>query len=208
MQEVRDLQVQLSDVSIQEDQNDVWTYERGNKFSAALYYRFFFKDFEPHPSFKWIWKAKNTFKLKFFCWLLLSDRVNTRDMLRRRHYNINSGLSCVLCSNPPVETMEHLFFQCCFSKECWELLGIHWNNNGNHLDWIAQAKQTWNKCMFMEIFMVGAWSIWKERNALIFEGIAPTIASWKLRFKKDFEILVHRTKPELHTFIHTFVNSF
>jgi hypothetical protein len=105
MQEFRDLKVQLSNVEIVEDQQDLWAYEWDTfKFSASLYYRFCFKDFEPHPSLKWIWKAKNTFKLKFFCWLLLSDRVNTRDMLRRRH--------------PPDETMEHLFFNCRFSRSC------------------------------------------------------------------------------------------
>jgi hypothetical protein len=64
---------------------------------------------------------------------------------------------------------------------------------------------TWTKKMFMEIFMVGAWSIWEERNAFVFEGVAPDILSWKLRFTTDFKLLVRRTKPDLHPFIHSLV---
>jgi hypothetical protein len=46
----------------------------------------------------------------FFAWLLLVDRLNTRDMLRRRHKHLEEGYSCVLCSDQVDETSIHLFF--------------------------------------------------------------------------------------------------
>jgi hypothetical protein len=57
------------------------------------------------------------------------------------------------------------------------------------------------KPMFMETFMIGAWNIWKERNQLLFKGIAPSVNSWKARFRSDFKLLVHRTKEKCHPFI-------
>uniref|UniRef100_A0A453EW12 Reverse transcriptase zinc-binding domain-containing protein n=1 Tax=Aegilops tauschii subsp. strangulata TaxID=200361 RepID=A0A453EW12_AEGTS len=69
-----------------------------------------------------------------------SDRLNTRNMLKRRHYNIGSNLDCLLCGLHVEETVEHLFFHCTFSKECWWRLNICWATVGNRLDLVEQLK--------------------------------------------------------------------
>jgi hypothetical protein len=51
----------------------------------------------------------------------------------------------------------------------------------------------------MELFMLAAWNIWKERNRLLFDGVSPTIESSKIRVKSDLLLLVHRTKYSLHS---------
>jgi hypothetical protein len=50
----------------------------------------------------------------------------------------------------------------------------------------------------MEIFMIGAWCIWNERNRLIFSSKSPCISWWKVSFKD--EVLQHmiRIKSMLH----------
>jgi hypothetical protein len=45
----------------------------------------------------------------FFGWLLLVDRPNTRNVLRRRKNRLEEGYNCVLCQENTEETSLHLF---------------------------------------------------------------------------------------------------
>lgn len=94
-EEVLDLQSITAEFQINTSDNDAWSYDWGYKFTSAKYYQFYFRDIEVHEAFKWIWKSKCTMKLKVFSWLLLVDRLNTKNMLRRRHYVVG----------PPVNKM-------------------------------------------------------------------------------------------------------
>uniref|UniRef100_A0A453P0T0 Reverse transcriptase zinc-binding domain-containing protein n=1 Tax=Aegilops tauschii subsp. strangulata TaxID=200361 RepID=A0A453P0T0_AEGTS len=69
-----------------------------------------------------------------------SDRLNTRNMLKRRHYNIGDNLDCLLCGQHVEETVEHLFFHCDFSKACWDTLHISWPPHGNRLELLKQMR--------------------------------------------------------------------
>lgn len=79
-------------------------------------------------AFTWIWKSKCTMQWKVFLWLLLADRLNTRNMLRRRHYRItDDDYSFLLCN-----IMIHLrnaycissfaTIQCLMPEHAWDLL--------------------------------------------------------------------------------------
>src|SRR4051794_30187047 len=103
-------------------------------------------------------------KIKVFGWLLLSDHLNTRNMLKQRHYNIGDVHDCILCGLPTEEMLEHLFFECHFSSDCWSHLGLSRPHGNTRLNNISKAKQDWNRPLFMELFLLAAWSIWKERN--------------------------------------------
>ena len=83
---------------------------------------------------------------------------------------MGDNVTCSLCTRQEEETVEHLFFRCPFSQQCWSTLGITWTNDGNRLALIHEGRRSWQTHMFMEIFMLSAWSIWKERNGLIFRG--------------------------------------
>ena len=128
MDEVRNLQGITEHTTMDNSvHGDDWDLIWGSSnFSSSKYYEFCFRNITPHESFLWIWKARSTPKLKFFFWLLLSDRLNTRKILRRRHYNIGNNYSCLMCSPAPEETLEHLFFRCPFSISCWNILDISW----------------------------------------------------------------------------------
>ena len=60
---------------------------------------------------------------------------------------------------------------------------------------------------FMEIFMVGAWSLWNERNALIFNGKIPSLAAWKNSFKHEVSAHLIRIKPCFHQSIRLWLNA-
>ena len=201
-QEVTDLQADTMGVSITEDK-DSWSCVWGRGvFCSTQYYAYCFSQVQVDDVFKWIWESKCTMQWKVFLWLLLSERLNTRNMLKRRHYRIqNDDYTCLLCCNPPEEDITHLFFTCPFSQRCWDALGIQWPNDPCRLRKLHGAKARWARPMFLKFFVVAAWGIWKERNDKHFHGIQPSFGSWRGRFKWDFAMLVHRAKQEHSPFI-------
>jgi hypothetical protein len=102
-------------------------------------------------------------KAQFFAWLILHDRINTKDMLIRRHWNVWNNSDCVLCAARFWEDWSHLFFECNLSVRIWNYLksvGVE-----------VQALKCWNMprsffsgpC-FTEIVILACWNIWKQRN--------------------------------------------
>jgi hypothetical protein len=78
---------------------------------------------------------------------------------------------------------------------------MHWADLPDRLQIIEDGMARWNGPLFMEIFLLASWNIWKERNKLYFEGTIPTLRSWKERLKSDLSLLVHRTKNSVHSYI-------
>lgn len=68
---------------------------------------FFFAGIQEPQTFKLLWKAKSMQRIKFFAWLLIMYKLNTKDMLQCRNSNvqykelpeINSSLIVFLSSN-------------------------------------------------------------------------------------------------------------
>ena len=140
-------------------------------------------------------------KIKVFGWLLLSNRLNTTNMLKWQHYNIGDVHDCFLCGLPIEETLEHLFFECHFSSHCWSHLGLSWPQGNTRLTNISKAKEDRNGPLFMELFLLADWSIWKERNNKHFRKIIPSKSSWLARLKADFSLLTHRVREEHKQYI-------
>jgi hypothetical protein len=119
--------------------------------------------------------------VKVFTWLLLMDRLNVRNILRRKKHKLQgNNYNCVLCLAQCEETTIHLFFSCLFSLRCWQHLNINWRFDLQFHSMMEETRHTCNNDFFMEIFIVGAWQIWKERNNLIFNRANPSFRSWKL----------------------------
>jgi hypothetical protein len=93
------------------------------------------------PLFKWIWKSSILPKHKFFFWLLLQERQNTRNLLIRKNMFLDS-YCCPVCIENEEETLQHLFFDCSFSQACWifpwHFLGHYW---GCHLRYVSKSSQ-------------------------------------------------------------------
>ena len=178
----------------------------GWKLQLSQVYMFCFEEMQVDEVFKWIWETRCTNKWRVFAWLLAADRLNTRAMLRRRAMTLpNDDHNCSMCAHGVEESIEHLIFRCDFSVQCWDKLCVRWSVSGNRLQLIHETKTRWVGPMFMEVLIVGAWGIWKERNNKCFRGIEASIGSWVDRFRSDFELLKHRSKPNLESFILNFV---
>jgi hypothetical protein len=87
-------------------------------------------------------------KQKVFMWLFLVDRLNTRDMMERRHWTLDSGINWGMCPLAHRETWDRLFFNCDFVVKCWQKLGIQWNSTHGSDDMFEQAKRSFQGPIF------------------------------------------------------------
>jgi hypothetical protein len=146
-------------------------------------------------AFKWLWKSSVQKRHKVFFWLLLKDRLSTRNILRRRNQVIPL-YECVLCNLHAEETLEHLFLNCNFARSCWASLNLL-IGAGDPFDVLTSFRQQLNLSFFMDIIIIMSWSIWMARNDFIFNGLQPSLQSAKACFRKEFALVILRAKPSL-----------
>jgi hypothetical protein len=144
-----------------------------------------------------IWKSKALPKLKVFSWLLMLDRLNTRDLMVRKQWHLDTGSACAICNNSTLETRERLFFECDFAQQCWDSLDIQWDMARPLSDRFELARSLFRGPCFMEIMACSAWNIWKLRNDLIFQGIPVSINRWKVRFQSDLMLHQYKVKAAM-----------
>lgn len=109
--------------------------------------------------------------------------------------------TCVLCDSNIEETSLHLFFQCTFSKECWETISIHWNLELSPLDMILKAREDFNSPIFREVIITACWSICCSRNKIIFDNGTRSVDTWKRHFKYELGLVCTKAKPHRSTLI-------
>jgi hypothetical protein len=129
--EFLDLQDTLNNLPpINPNSKDSWHFIWGQRrFLACHFYRYQFRELKPSRAILGIWKTKCIPKIKFFAWLLLNDKLNTRNILRRRKKVLDEGYNCVMCHNNEEETTAYLFFNCPAAASRWFALGIVWEEN-------------------------------------------------------------------------------
>ena len=147
-----------------------------------------------NPLLLWIWRSSCTMKIKVFAWMLIMDRLNTKDMVERRHWHMDDGVFCLLCSLRTRETRNHLFFECNFSVRIWNYLQITWSPGNDMSDIVLQAKQDFAKPFFTEVVFVACWNIWIIRNAKVFRHERQSFNKWRSAFIHDILLMQHRVK--------------
>lgn len=147
------------------------------------------------PLFSMIWKSKCLPKQKVFMWLLLVDWLNSRDMMERRHWTLDSGVNCALCQTSPRETRLHLFFNCRFAQRCWRSIDIQWGISTDIMALFQEAKDRFTGPCFFEIISSAPWNIWMQRNAWIFERKQASFQAWHRNLIIDLDLITHRVRP-------------
>jgi hypothetical protein len=69
------------------------------------------------PALKWLWKTCSQSKHKVFFWLVIQDRLNSRELLHRKNFFL-PDYSCSMCASSHFESRTHLFFTCPFVVMC------------------------------------------------------------------------------------------
>jgi hypothetical protein len=71
-------------------------------------------------------------KSKFFLWLVLHNKILTKDNLSKRNWK--GPLNCVFCGLP--ESIDHLFFQCSVARFIWRIIqtALNFNSIPNNVE--------------------------------------------------------------------------
>lgn len=164
-------------------------------FSTSKAYKILIGERLTHLVFHWIWNSKCQMKHKVFFWLLLQDRLSTRDLLRRRNMELDS-YTCELCILQRPETVAHLFLHCNFAKACWDFIGVSVTTIRTVPQIFRKIKDKLSVPFFMEIIILMTWSIWKTRNDWIFNGIDPSVQECRRRLQTELTLLLLRARPD------------
>jgi hypothetical protein len=188
---------------INPDDKDSWSLSWGvQSYSSKMFYQHQFMELQPERAMLWIWDSKCIPKIKFFSWLLLNDKLNTRNILKRRKEVLDEGYNCALCHSGCEETMEHLFFDCPSAVSRWFTLSISWDDDSNVFHKIYIARNIFSRPYFMEVFMIASWVLWKERTDFIFNQKLPSLAGWKVSFKAEvYDHLIRIKSDYKHSII-------
>jgi hypothetical protein len=140
------------------------------------------------PIFQWMWKSCVLRGHKFFFWILLNDRLNTRNLLKRKNMDLQD-YNCILCTRKVEEDLMHLFFECPFSKWCWRLVIVHWNTSLPPQDMLIRSRRQFNSI------------------AVIFDGASISLRRWKEAFKDEFSLILHRAKSSKKALLQDWLSS-
>lgn len=162
---------------------DNWSYIWDSSYSSDKAYRQLIGHHQIHRCYFWLWHSACQNKRKFFFWLLLKDRLSTRQLLRRKNMFLDD-YNCVFCIYAVEEDWLHLFFHCPFAITCWFSLHLQVPNSSETEVILEAFKLQLRLPFFMEIIITMSWAIWTIRNNAIFNGEPPSIQNCKLIFKK------------------------
>lgn len=142
--------------------------------------------------FNSIWSYRIPPSIKVFLFLLINEKLLTREVMIRRQFNCPT--ECPLCNSGILESALHLFFQCTFAKLIWagicnylgcsiqlDVLSVHefWYEASNRYRESVRTRRRW------QVFIAaGCWAIWRQRNLKIFEeggATASVVIDWIIR---------------------------
>ena len=208
LQELESLQEQLQSLTYDHDSADRWIPIWGSRYTSRRYYAHIFSAVDAHPVFKMVWKSRCTPRIKFFAWLVLVDRLNTKTMLQRRHMNVQDGTVCIMCTTGEQETIEHLFFDCPLAQSCWARIGVNWDSTIQLLDRLTQARTSHTIPCFAETVLIAAWELWKVRNDKVFQRHDPALPRWLGNFKSQCLLQSVRFKVDMRSSFCVWLDAF
>ena len=128
-------------------------------------------------------------RVKFFMWLLVQDRVQTRSNLLKK--NIISDATCELC-HAVVETAEHLIFHCPIADYLWRSVGMV--HPPSHIQQLPELRRPENvPARHFPVFIaLCCWNIWKHRNRVIFDKAPPSLQQLRNNCSEDSRLWAWR----------------
>ena len=123
-----------------------------------------------------VWKIRVIPRIQNFIWRALSNAIATKAGLYKRRRATSE--ICPICETQN-ETIEHLFFECCWTKWVWfgcplgvRIDALHTNN---FVAWWLQITTGTNALSSNDLPLIChiLWNIWKQRNEWVFNHFPP-----------------------------------
>jgi hypothetical protein len=156
-----------------------WPCAANNQYSAKDTYMALCQGSIRSATASCTWKPWAPLKCKFFIWLALQYRVWTSDR-RVRHGLQDAMVPCYICLQE-VDTLDHILLGCVVAREVWfrcfSLVGIQIDvpDGTENLEvwWLKARKKFRHKerRLFDSLVMAVCWSLWKQRNAYVFNNV-------------------------------------
>jgi hypothetical protein len=108
-------------------------------------------------------------KVKFFGWLLVQNRIQTKENLLKKHCVENDV--CELCLSA-VESSVHLISGCPFAVGFWARLGMSLTEeDASHL-WCVRSPGHLPAAHFNVFLLLCCWRLWKHRHDVVFRSLS------------------------------------
>jgi len=115
---------------------------------------------------KFIWSRTTPPRVQFFGWLLVHDRVQSKENLHKK--KIVDDAVCDLCGHD-AKTTTHLLFKCPMASSFWRALGIQippgFTVSSLHT---LQAPPHVPAAHFETLVLLCCWQLWKRWNGIVF----------------------------------------
>ncbi|XP_062113284.1 uncharacterized protein LOC133824418 [Humulus lupulus] len=151
-----------------------WPY-----YNIAKLYNLMKNKTETRWKFSSIWDRLGIPKHKFVDWLVLMQRMPTKDRLFR--FGITEDSLCVICGQY-VESHRHLFFECQFSKSCqasiltWLRIGSHRIELAGIMNWIRRSRHSaCRRRVYYCSLSACVYHIWRARNSAYWKLHVPLV---------------------------------
>jgi hypothetical protein len=125
--------------------------------------------------YKSMWTLKLPLRIKVFCWLVIKNRILTKENLKKKGWKKVELRE--FCDDH--ETEEHLFFLCPLAKYIWNVVSVSLGISkipecfvDLYRDWFNMYSGRDRKAVIVGSVAV-VWTIWKTRNKSCFQKIRP-----------------------------------
>lgn len=148
----------------------VWNLHNSGIFSVPSMYMALLQD-GVVSSKSPLWKLKVPLKIKIFLWYLQKGVTLTKDNLAKRRWQ--GSTRCCFCSS--LETIQHLFFDCHFSRFIWNTVhitfGIQPPASISHMfgSWLFGLRPKLKKQILSGAAAL-CWAMWLNRNDMVFDN--------------------------------------
>ncbi|GKV39226.1 hypothetical protein SLEP1_g47032 [Rubroshorea leprosula] len=150
----------------------IWTASSSRVFDTSSAWHSLRAKQRKVPWHKLVWFSHAIPKHSFIGWLAILDRLTTRS--RQKKWTSSIDDTCLFCSSG-VETNDHLFFNCQFTKQVWQTvcsmaeipLFCSWQGL---LAWLGKSIR--RKSVYCALIKL-AWNatvyhVWRERNSRVY----------------------------------------